>query len=128
MDLDLIVPLQKTLTALFKQIDLQSRVISLNNKTDCVEAQLENADGKTTLQFDRTLVANGRKPVSNDLGLEKLEIETDDHGFIETNEQQITTADHVFAVGDVCGKPLLAHTAIRQGRVAAEAASGLSAA
>ncbi len=128
VDQDLVAPLKKRLQTMFARIDLGTKISGLMEQDDAVEVQLENAEGTRSLTVDRVLVAMGRGPAGEDLGLEKLGVKTDGSGFIQVDQQQKTTAENIFAVGDVCGKILLAHTAIRQGRVAAEAAAGLSSA
>ncbi|MBV9699937.1 MAG: dihydrolipoyl dehydrogenase, partial [Candidatus Eremiobacteraeota bacterium] len=77
-----------------------------------------------TREFDMVLVAVGRRPVTDNLGLDKAGLITDDRGFIATDVQQRTKVPNVFAIGDVTGMPLLAHRAMKQGVVAAEVISG----
>ncbi len=126
VDQDLVAPLQRRLEQLFSRIDLHTGVAGLEESENGVIARLEKQDGIETLHFDRALVAVGRRPVSADLGLEITNVATDDRGFIRTDDQMRTKDNTIFAVGDVCGGVMLAHTAIRQGRVAAEAAAGKS--
>ena len=76
---------------------------------------------------DRVLVAVGRRPVTDGLALENAGVETDDRGFIETDDRTRTPVEHVHAVGDVAGDPLLAHAASKEGIVAAEVIAGESA-
>jgi len=73
------------------------------------------------------LVAVGRRPVTDGLALENAGVETDDRGFIETDDRTRTAVEHVHAVGDVAGDPLLAHAASKEGIVAAEVIAGESA-
>ncbi|SDR44257.1 dihydrolipoyl dehydrogenase [Natronobacterium texcoconense] len=79
-----------------------------------------------TLELDaeKVLVAVGRQPVSDTLGLEEAGVETDDRGFIETDSRARTNVDHIFAVGDVAGEPMLAHKGSAEGQVAAEVIAG----
>lgn len=67
-------------------------------------------------RFDSVLVAVGRKPNTVGLGLENLDITPDEKGFIEVNNRLQTAADHIFAVGDITGEPMLAHKATHQGK------------
>jgi dihydrolipoamide dehydrogenase len=73
---------------------------------------------------DRILVAVGRQPVTDTLNLEALDLEPTEDGFLETDDQCRTALDHVFAVGDVAGEPMLAHKASYEGEVAAEVIAG----
>ncbi|WP_340102023.1 dihydrolipoyl dehydrogenase [Salinibaculum salinum] len=87
--------------------------------------ETEGEDGEVQ-QFDaeKCLVAVGRKPVTDTLDLDAVDIETTDGGFVETDDRGRTSLDHVFAVGDVAGDPMLAHKAFREGEVAAEVVAG----
>jgi dihydrolipoamide dehydrogenase len=84
----------------------------------------EGEDGEETVEAEKCLVAVGRQPVTDTLALDATGIDTDDDGFIETDEQARTSVDGVFAVGDVAGEPMLAHKAFREGEVAAEVVAG----
>jgi dihydrolipoamide dehydrogenase len=77
-----------------------------------------------TEQFDRVLVSVGRKPNSAGLGLEKTKVKVNDRGFVQVDAQRRTTDRRIFAIGDVAGNPMLAHKAMREGRVAAEVIAG----
>lgn len=70
------------------------------------------------------LVAVGRKPNSEDLGLENTKVELDDKGFVGVNEKMQTADPRIFAVGDVVGEPMLAHKAMAEGKIAAEVIAG----
>ena len=74
------------------------------------------------------LVAIGREPLGARIGAENAGVEVDAKGFVPVDAAQRTSAGHIFAVGDVCGPPLLAHRAMHQGKVAAEVCAGLPAA
>jgi dihydrolipoamide dehydrogenase len=85
----------------------------------------EDEDGEEyTHPADRALVAIGREPVTETLDLENVGIEPDEDGFIETDDRARTEVDHVFAIGDVAGEPMLAHKASKEGIVAAEVIAG----
>ncbi|WP_440766322.1 dihydrolipoyl dehydrogenase family protein [Natronorubrum sp. DTA7] len=81
-------------------------------------------DERLELDVERVLVAVGRSPVSDTLDLEAAGVETDDRGFIETDSRARTNVDHIFAVGDVAGEPMLAHKGSMEGQVAAEVIAG----
>ncbi|GGO02057.1 MULTISPECIES: dihydrolipoyl dehydrogenase [Haloarcula] len=73
---------------------------------------------------DRCLVAVGRTPVTDTLGLDAIDLEPNDDGFLATDDQARTDVEHIFAVGDVAGEPMLAHKGMAEGEVAAEVAAG----
>ena len=83
----------------------------------------ENGDN-TEYEAEKTLVAVGREPVTDTVNLEAIGIDTTDDGFIETDDRARADIDHVFAIGDVAGEPLLAHKGMREGEVAAEVIAG----
>lgn len=80
--------------------------------------------GKQVLTADYVLVALGRKPNTGELGLDKAGVKMDKDGFITINEKCQSNVNHIYAIGDVAGAPLLAHKAFRQGKVAAEVIAG----
>jgi dihydrolipoamide dehydrogenase len=125
VDRDLVQPLARRCERTFKSIRLSTRVGGLRDTGDAIEARLGEGE---TATFDRVLVAVGRRPQSQGLGLETTRARVSDRGFIETDERGRTADAHLWAVGDVTGEPMLAHRAMRQGKVAAEAITGRPAA
>jgi len=92
---------------------------------DGVVVTAETEDGETaSFPADEVLVAVGREPVTDTVEVEAAGIETDDDGFVVTDDQCRTSVDSVFAIGDVAGEPMLAHQAMYEGRVAAEVIAG----
>ncbi|KAA9399232.1 dihydrolipoyl dehydrogenase [Haloarcula sp. CBA1130] len=81
-------------------------------------------DGITEYNAEKCLVAVGREPVTDTLALENIDLQTDENGCLPTDDQCRTAFESVFAVGDVAGEPMLAHKAMAEGEVAAEAAAG----
>ena len=88
------------------------------------EAEAEAEDAALELDAEKVLVAVGRAPVSDTLDLEAAGVETDDRGFISTDDRGRTNVEHIFAVGDVAGEPMLAHAGSTEGQVAAEVIAG----
>ncbi|WP_226022309.1 dihydrolipoyl dehydrogenase [Halomicrobium salinisoli] len=84
----------------------------------------DEAGERTAFEADRTLVAVGRQAVTDGLGLDALGLEPNENGFLETDDRARTDLEHVFAVGDVTGEPMLAHAAMAEGEVAAEVVAG----
>lgn len=124
VDRDLVRPLQQHLEKAFKAIYLNTKVAKVEDTGKAIKATLEGKDAPASLNFDKVLVSVGRRPNSDDLGLEATQIKLDDHGFIEIDEQCRTSEKRIFAIGDVSGQPMLAHRALRQGIVAAEVIAG----
>lgn len=73
---------------------------------------------------DGAFLAIGRRPNTDDLGLEAAGVQMDERGFIRVDAQQHTSVPHIFAVGDIVGGAMLAHKAMAEGKVAAEVAAG----
>ena len=85
----------------------------------------ETEDGEqSTYEADTVLVAVGRQPVSDSLTLDAAGVETTDRGVVDVDDQLRTNVEHIFAVGDVVGDPMLAHAASKEGIVAAEVIAG----
>jgi dihydrolipoamide dehydrogenase len=74
--------------------------------------------------YDRVLVAVGRKPNDENLGLENTRVNRDDKGFIKVNDRQQTDDPSIYAIGDIAGGVLLAHKASREARIAVEGITG----
>jgi dihydrolipoamide dehydrogenase len=123
-DRDLVENLAKRLEDLFETMYFNSKVTSAEEDEAGVKVTLEgDADG-TTQTFDRLLVAIGRRPNSEGLGLENTKVEVDEHGFVVVDEQQRTAQKNLYAIGDVVGGVMLAHKAMYEGKVAAEVIAG----
>ena len=74
--------------------------------------------------FDAVLVAVGRRPNGKLIGADQAGIKVDEQGFIAVDKQQRTNIEHIFAIGDIVGNPMLAHKAVHEGKVAAEVVAG----
>ncbi|WP_028578773.1 dihydrolipoyl dehydrogenase [Desulfogranum japonicum] len=122
-DKDLVQPLFLKLKKKYS-IHTQTRVESITATEQAISVTLTGAKGSQEAAFDAVLVAVGRRPNTEGLGLEKLDIALDDKGFIPVNERQETATKNIFAIGDVAGDPMLAHKATHQGKVAAEVIAG----
>ncbi len=124
-DRDLVRPLQKRLESLFEAIHLNTKVDGLDVKKAGITARLVAEDGKVTEEkFDRVLVSIGRRPNSQNLGLENTKVTVDAKGFVTVDAQRRTSDPQIFAIGDVAGEPMLAHKATREAKVAAETLAG----
>lgn len=120
-DPDLVKPLEKRLNGIFKAIYKNSKVLSLKEVDDQIEASYES-EGKTIAEkFDRVLLSIGRRPNSENLGLDKAGVQVTERGFIVANPKTLeTTAPNIFAIGDVIGNPMLAHKSSAESKVAVD--------
>ncbi|MCB9228455.1 MAG: dihydrolipoyl dehydrogenase [Deltaproteobacteria bacterium] len=115
---------RELLRALRKQhvrVESSSRVLSVSDEGSFCRVRVE---GKEDRSFETVLVAIGRQPVTEHLGLRELGIRTDKHGFIEVDQHYRTSAPDIFAVGDIIATPALAHTASAEAKHAVEVISG----
>ena len=127
-DPDLVRPLQLRMQRRFKAIRLNTKVEKLDARKDGIGVTSSGTDGSTTDLFDRVLVAVGRKPNTEQLGLEQTKIALSPKGFIQVDKQMRTAERTIFAIGDVVGEPMLAHKASHEGLVAARVIAGQQAA
>jgi dihydrolipoamide dehydrogenase len=126
VDRDLVQPLQRRVDKLFTTIHLETRLTALREVGAEIEADLQ---GRATERFDRVLVAVGRRAQSDGLGLKATRVRLTERGrFIQVDARCRTEDPRIYAVGDVTGEPMLAHRAMRQGKVAAEVLAGRPAA
>jgi dihydrolipoyl dehydrogenase len=112
---------------LLKRFKKRGIAVHLESQCDKIEETgdgLEVSFGGESVGCDLMLVATGRGPVTQDLGLEGIGVELDPKKGIAADEHRRTTVPHIYAIGDCAGYWQLAHTAFREGEVAAENAMG----
>ena len=123
-DRDLVTPLQKRLSHLFKAIHLNTKVAGIEATPAGIVAALEGDGVEPRQTFDRVLVSVGRRPNSRGLGLENTTARIDERGFITIDRNQRTADPRLLAIGDVAGEPMLAHKATREAKIAVETLLG----
>jgi dihydrolipoamide dehydrogenase len=125
VDRDLVSVLKRRLDTQFDEIRLNAKVTDMKQQKNGMRVAIEDKQGGSENRvFERVLVSIGRRPNSDDLGLDAAGIETDERGFVKVDGQRRTAARHIFAIGDLAGEPMLAHKAYAEALVAAEAAAG----
>ncbi len=105
------------------EVRTETKVKELDRDADPMVLTVETGDGEETLETDVVLMAVGREPVLEDVGLETAGVEVED-GFVKVDEYMRASADGVYAIGDVAGQPMLAHVGSHEGIVAAEHIAG----
>jgi dihydrolipoamide dehydrogenase len=123
-DRDLVRPLQKRMEQRFEKIMLNTKVTSIEPKTDGIHVGFESEGKSESQMYDRVLIAIGRRPNGKAIKAELAGITVTDQGFIPVNKQMRTNVSHIFAIGDIVGQPMLAHKATHEGKVAAEVIAG----
>ncbi len=127
-DRDLVKPLEKHIRKLFKdQVYLNTKVGSIGERDGAVEVAFEGPAKFGIERYDRVLVSVGRRPNSQGLGLERTEVELGPRGHVVCDRQQRTRDEHILAIGDVAGEPMLAHKATHEAKVAVETLLGRAA-
>ncbi len=124
-DRDLAAVVAKRMETYCEAILLGTKVIAVKEDKKGLSVTLEGKSVPAGAQtFDRVLVAVGRRPNSNIVGLDKTKAKLTQRGFIEVDAQRRTAEPSIFAIGDVAGDPMLAHKASHEARVAVEAIHG----
>ncbi len=124
-DRDLVKVWQKYSAKHFANLMLRTRTASAEAKPDGIYVKFEGEQASAEPQrYDLVLVAVGRSPNGKNIGADKAGVTVTDRGFIDVDKQMRTNVPHIFAIGDVVGQPMLAHKAVHEGHVAAEAAHG----
>ncbi|MDH5423593.1 MAG: dihydrolipoyl dehydrogenase [Gammaproteobacteria bacterium] len=124
-DRDIVRPLERRVTKRYKNIFLNTMVTAIESTDEGMLCTFEGKKAPATDTFDKVLVAIGRSPNGLLIDADKAGVAVDERGFISVDKQQRTNVDHIFAIGDVVGQPMLAHKATHEAKVAAEVISGL---
>ena len=109
----------------FDKVMLKTRAAKAEAKADGIHVTFEGDAAPAEPQvYDLVLVAVGRSPNGKKIEAGNAGVAVDDRGFIAADQQMRTNVSHIFAIGDIVGQPMLAHKAVHEGHVAAEAAAG----
>ena len=125
-DRDLVAVWQKFNAKRFDNIWLKTRTTKVEARADGLYASFEGEKAPAEAQrYDMILVSVGRTPNGKNIGADKAGVAVTERGFINVDSQMRSNVPHIFAIGDIAGNPMLAHKAVHEGHVAAEAAAGL---
>ena len=127
-DRDMVKVWQKFNAKRFDNIMLQTKTVAVEALPEGIKVSFAAAqEGGTAPEpqlYDLVLVAVGRSPNGKKIAAEKAGVVVNERGFIPVDKQMRTNVPHIFAIGDLVGQPMLAHKAVHEGHVAAEAAHG----
>jgi dihydrolipoamide dehydrogenase len=124
-DRDLVKVWQKFNATRFDRVLLQTKTTAVEARPDGLWGTFEGQGAPAEAQrYDLVLQSVGRTPNGARIGAERAGVRVTDRGFIEVDSQMRSNVPHIFAIGDVVGQPMLAHKAVHEGHVAAEAAAG----
>lgn len=125
VDRDIVRPLERRIKKRYENIFLNTKVTAIEPSDAGMLCSFEGKDAPAQDTFDRVLVSIGRSPNGLLIDADKAGVAVDERGFINVDKQQRTNVNHIFAIGDVVGQPMLAHKATHEGKVAAEVISGM---
>ena len=124
-DRDLVKVWEKVNKPRFDRVMLKTKTVAVEAKKDAIYVGFEGEQAPTGPQpYDMVLLAVGRRPNGTKIGADKAGVIVTDRGFIPADNQLRTNVPHIYAIGDVIGQPMLAHKAVHEAHVAAEAAAG----
>jgi dihydrolipoamide dehydrogenase len=128
VDSDIVKPLQRRIEKQYEAIYLGTQVKRVESGSGGLRVSFEGSKAPASDEFDKILVAVGRRPNGRAIGAPAAGVRVDERGFISVDKQQRTNVPHIFAIGDIVGQPMLAHKATHEGKVAAEVAAGMKSA
>jgi dihydrolipoamide dehydrogenase len=124
-DRDLVRVWEKMNAKRFDRVMLKTRTVKVEALKEGIKVWFEGESAPAEPQvYDLVLVATGRAPNGKRIEADKAGVTVTDRGFIQVDNQMRTSARHIFAIGDIVCQPMLAHKAVHEGHVAAEAAAG----
>ncbi len=126
-DQDLVRPVMRQAEKYFEQVRLDAAVKKLDAQENQIRVTCQTQGREISEDFDRVLIAVGRTPDCDDLGLENTKVLRDDKGFIRTDSFCRTADSSIFALGDVIGGAMLAHKAMCDAAIAVDAMEGKAA-
>jgi dihydrolipoamide dehydrogenase len=123
-DRDLVRALHKRIEKRYEGIHLKTKVAKLEAVKNGLKATFEGENAPQPQVYDRVLLAVGRRPNGKEIGAEAAGVTVNERGYIPADKQMRTNVPHIFAIGDICGEPMLAHKATHEGKLAAEIIAG----
>jgi dihydrolipoamide dehydrogenase len=124
-DRDLVKVWEKQNAHRFDRIMLKTKTVAVEAKPDGLHVSFEGDNAPAGPQrYDLILQAAGRSPNGRKIAADKAGVVVNERGFIPVDSQMRSNVPHIFAIGDIVGQPMLAHKAVHEAHVAAEAAAG----
>ena len=124
-DKDVVRPLAKRIEKRYEKILLKTKVAKIEAQKDGLKVTFESTDGKTSTDlFDAALMAVGRRPNGREIKADAAGVTVNERGYIPVDKQQRSNVPHIYAIGDICGEPMLAHKATYEAKIAAEVIAG----
>ena len=124
VDPDVVRPLAKRIEKRYEKILLKTKVAKIEPQKDGLKVTYEGDKAPGPEVFDYVLMAVGRRPNGRDINAQAAGVNVNERGHIPVDKQLRTNVPHLFAIGDICGEPMLAHKATHEGKTAAEVIAG----
>jgi len=127
-DKDVVRVLSKRIEKRYEKILLKTKVTKIEPQKDGLKVTFEGAGERNSAPepqvYDYILMAVGRRPNGREIKAEVAGVTVNERGYIPSDKQLRTNVPHIFAIGDICGEPMLAHKASHEGKIAAEVIAG----
>ena len=123
-DQDIVKVLQKRISKRYEKILLRTKVSHIEALKEGLKVTFDAAGTLSTDTFDAILMAVGRRPNGRDIKVDAAGVTVNERGFILVDKQMRTNVPHIYAIGDICGEPMLAHKATHEAKIAAEVIAG----
>jgi dihydrolipoamide dehydrogenase len=123
-DRDAVRPLVKRIEKRYEKILLKTRVAKIEPQKDGLKVTFEGDGAPKPELFDSILMAVGRRPNGKEINAQAAGVNVNERGYIPVDRQLRTNVPHIYAIGDICGEPMLAHKASHEGKIAAEVTAG----
>lgn len=123
-DGDLVSILLNVIKKRYNAVYTGTAVTEIDNSGSQLKVSLKGSSAPDSISVDRVLIAVGRVPNSDLLDIENTGIKIGERGFIPVDSRQETEISGIYAIGDICGNPMLAHKATHQGKIASEVIAG----
>jgi dihydrolipoamide dehydrogenase len=123
-DKDIVKVLSKRIEKRYEKILLKTKVTKIEAQKSGLKVTFEGPNAPEPQVYDYILMAVGRRPNGRDIKAEAAGVTVNERGYIPVDKQLRTNVPHIFAIGDICGEPMLAHKATHEGKTAAEVIAG----
>jgi dihydrolipoamide dehydrogenase len=127
-DKDVVRVLSKRIEKRYEKILLKTKVTKIEPQKDGIKVTFEGGGERNSTPepqvYDYILMAVGRRPNGREIKAEAAGVTLNERGYIPADKQLRTNVPHIFAIGDICGEPMLAHKASHEGKIAAEVIAG----
>jgi dihydrolipoamide dehydrogenase len=123
-DKDVVRVLSRRIEKRYEKILLKTKVTKIEAQQDGLKVTFEGDKAPDPQTYDYILMSVGRRPNGREIKAEAAGVKVDERGYIPVDKQLRTNVPHIYAIGDICGEPMLAHKATHEGKTAAEVIAG----